>query len=112
MPLDLSQQSQYFLALLPEIVLSLWLMVVLLADVMQKGNRSEPSRPFVAWLSLAGLVATGIANAWLLTLNQPLNPGLVAVDGFRVFANFILLTAAGLTILISMGYLDRRGINK
>jgi NADH-quinone oxidoreductase subunit N len=112
MPLDLSQQSQYFLALLPEIVLSLWLMVVLLADVMQKGNRSEPSRPFVAWLALAGLVATGIANAWLLTLNEPLNPGLVAVDSFRVFANFILLIAAGLTILISMGYLDRRGINR
>jgi NADH-quinone oxidoreductase subunit N len=112
MTLDFSQQSHYLLALLPEILLTLWLMAVLLADVIQKGSRSEPSSPSIAWFALMGLVVTGIANAWLVTLDAPLNPGLVAVDRFRIFSNFIFLIAAGLSILLSMGYLDRRGINK
>jgi NADH-quinone oxidoreductase subunit N len=33
------------------------------------------------------------------------------VDGFRVFANFIFLIAAAMAILLSIGYLDRQGIN-
>ena len=41
--LDLARQGDYFWALLPEIVLALWAMGVLLADVFQKGNRSQPS---------------------------------------------------------------------
>ncbi len=34
------------------------------------------------------------------------------MDGFRVFANFIFLIAAALAILLSIGYLDRKGINR
>ena len=37
---------------------------------------------------------------------------MVAVDAFRVFANFIFLLAAALSILISIGYLDRQEINR
>jgi NADH-quinone oxidoreductase subunit N len=112
MPLDLSQQSSYFLALLPEIVLSLWAMGVLLVDVFQKGSRSEPSRPLIPWLSLAGLAVTGAANLWMIRFIAPADPGLVAIDGFRIFVNFIFLISAALSILVSMGYLDRRGINR
>ena len=35
MVFDLSSQSQYFMALLPELVLSVWAMLVLLVDVFQ-----------------------------------------------------------------------------
>ena len=108
MTLDFSQQAHYLLALLPEIVLSLWLMAVLLVDVFQKGNRSAPSSPAIAWLALMGVVVTAVANGWLATLGTPVEPGLVAVDRFRIFTNFILLVAAGISILLSMGYLDRR----
>ena len=45
------------LALLPEIVLSVWAMIVLLVDVFQKGDASEPSSPVIGWLTLAGIVA-------------------------------------------------------
>jgi NADH-quinone oxidoreductase subunit N len=111
MMLDFTNQSDYFRALLPEIVLSLWAMLVLLVDVFQKGNRSEPSRPIIPWLALAGLVATAVANGWLLGLTDSAATGVVAVDGFRVFANFIFLIAAAMAILLSIGYLDRKGIN-
>ncbi len=110
MELDFQTSVDYFWALLPEIVLSLWAMGVLLADVFQKGSRSEASRPAIAWLALAGIAAAAVANVWLMTVTG--TGGMIAVDGFRIFANFILLLAAALAILVSMGYLDRHAMNR
>ncbi|HEU0080126.1 MAG TPA: hypothetical protein VFQ76_20935, partial [Longimicrobiaceae bacterium] len=111
MLLDYSRQSDYFWALLPEIVLSLWAMLVLMVDVFQKGNRSEPSRPIIPWLSLAGLVLAALANVYLLRIGESAPAGLVVVDRFRVFANFIFLLSGAMTLFVSLGYLDRKGIN-
>ena len=110
--LDLTRDADYFWALLPEIVLAAWAMMVLLVDVFQKGNRSEPSRPMIAWLALAGLGATAVANGFLATLHAGPQPAMVAVDTFRVFANFVILLSAAYAIVISIGYLDRKGINR
>ena len=112
MVLDFVNQSDYFWALLPEIVLALWGMLVLMVDVFQKGKETGPSRPIIPWLAVAGLVVTGFANAALLGFAETGTAGLVAVDGFRVFANFIMLTAAGIAILISIGYPESTGINR
>ncbi|MEW5928697.1 MAG: NADH-quinone oxidoreductase subunit N [Gemmatimonadota bacterium] len=112
MLLDYSRQTDYFWALLPEIVLSLWAMLVLMVDVFQKGNRSEASRPIIPWLSLAGLVLAAIANAYLLRIGESAPAGLVVVDRFRVFANFIFLLSGAMALFVSMGYLDRKGINR
>lgn len=112
MSLDFATQTDYFWALLPEIVLSLAGMAVLMVDVFQKGNRAEASRPVIAWLTLGGLVASAAANTWLLGVANPGGNGLIAVDSFRVFSNFIFLLAAAMATLISIGYLDRRDINR
>jgi NADH-quinone oxidoreductase subunit N len=108
---DVPHQSAYVWALLPEDVLSLWAMLVLLVDVFQKGRGSEPSSPMIPWLSLAGLIAAAAANAWLIGA-QAANEGLIAVDGFRVFINFVILISAALSILLSIGFLDRTGTNR
>jgi len=108
--LDLTRASSYWTALLPEIVLCAWAMLVLIVDVAQKGNRAEPSRPGIGWLALAGLVVTAAANAWLLRFRGGV--GMVALDEFRVFINFVILGSAALTLLMAQGYLDRRGINR
>ena len=115
--LDLSRSGPYFWALLPEIVLTLWAMLVLVVDVAQKGNRAEPSRPVIGWLSLAGVVAAGVANAALLGFHAAPSPAgtgtpMVALDAFRVFINFVILGSAALTLLMAQGFLDRRGINR
>ncbi|HEU0054845.1 MAG TPA: NADH-quinone oxidoreductase subunit N, partial [Longimicrobium sp.] len=111
--LDLSRQGDYFWALLPEIFLAAWAMLVLLVDVFQKGNRSEPSRPTIPILSLVGLAITAVLNGVvLLPLHAGPGPAWVAVDGFRVYTNFILLAAAALSLAMSVGYLDRKGINR
>jgi NADH-quinone oxidoreductase subunit N len=113
MLLDYSRQTDYFWALLPEIVLALWAMLVLMVDVFQKGNRSEPSRPIIPWLSLAGLVLAALANAFMMLYVRETAPaGLVVVDRFREFANFIFLLSGAMALFVSMGYLDRKGINR
>lgn len=107
MPIDYSTQAHYALVLLPEIVLSVWAMLVLLVDVFQKGDRSEPSTDMIPWLSMAGLVLAAFANAFLLRLEETGVGGMMAVDSFRVFSNYLFLLAAALFILISTRYLDQ-----
>jgi NADH-quinone oxidoreductase subunit N len=111
MELTLDRNAEYVWALLPEIVLAVWAMMVLLVDVFIKGSRSEPSRPWIPWLAIAGLVATGVANGWLLGVTGPETGGMVSLDSFRVFTNFIFLGAAILAIVLSIGYVDRHRIN-
>ena len=110
--LDLTRASAYWLALLPEIVLCAWAMLVLIVDVAQKGNRSEPSRPGIGWLALAGIVVTAVANVFLLRMTARPGEAMIAMDEFRVFINFVILASAALTLLMAQGYLDRRGINR
>ncbi|HYH83709.1 MAG TPA: NADH-quinone oxidoreductase subunit N, partial [Longimicrobium sp.] len=111
-PLDMTRAGSYWLALLPEIVLCAWAMLVLIVDVAQKGDRSEPSRPSIGWLALAGILVTAIANAFMLQVRAVPGPGMVALDEFRVFINFVILGSAAFTLLMAHGYLDRRGINR
>lgn len=111
MMLDFASQADYFWALLPEIVLSLAAMLVLLVDVFQKGNRSEPSRPIIGWLALAGVVVATAANVWIGDLTETGAAGMVAVDQFRIFTNYIFLLVAALSIMLSIGYLERHGMN-
>ncbi len=107
MQLDFSTQAHYLWALLPETVLSVWAMLVLLVDVFQKGSRSEPSRPVVAWLTFAGIALAAVANAWLGTVQETGTSGMMALDGFRVFTNYVFLLAAGLFVLTSERYLEQ-----
>jgi len=110
MPIDLSNQLHYLLALLPETVLAAWAMLVLLVDVFQKGDRSEPSSPAILWLTLAGIGLAAIANGWLLTLTEVTSTGMIAIDSFRVFTNYLFLLAAALFVLISARYLDQENM--
>lgn len=110
--INLARQADYFWALLPEIVLALGAMLVLMVDVIHKGNRSEPSRPSIPWIAIAVLVATGVANYFLFRMHDVSTTGMVAVDAFRGATNYIYLLAAALSLLLSIGFLDRRGINR
>jgi NADH-quinone oxidoreductase subunit N len=105
MMLDFSHSGHYALALLPEIALSLWAMLVLMVDVFQKGSRSQPSSPSIPWITLAGVGVAAVANGWLMRFAEVSPTGIIAIDGFRIFINFVFLGAAALFILISTRYL-------
>ena len=106
MPVDLSSPGHYGFVMLPEIILSAWAMFILMLDVFQKGSRSEPSGPLMPWLTLAGVIVAAGANAWIAGLHETGATGMIAVDAFRVFANFVFLLGAGLFVLISTRYID------
>ncbi|NJD09116.1 MAG: NADH-quinone oxidoreductase subunit N, partial [Gemmatimonadetes bacterium] len=107
MPFDASTQVPYALLLLPEIVLSVWAMLILLVDVFQKGERSQPSSELIPWLTLAGVVLAAVANGLFPTLAQPGPAPMIGADSFRVFANYLFLLAAALFILMSNRYFDQ-----
>ena len=105
MPIDYSTPVHWFLALLPELVLSAGAMVVLLVDVFQRGDSREPARPAVAWLTMSFIVAAAVANWWLLGLEDGAPASPVALDAFRVYTNFLFLAAAALFVPLSWGAL-------
>ena len=118
MELDFSRQLHYVWALLPEIILCSWGMLVLVAGVSGKhrpGNQEAKSADpnfghgaDLGWLALVGVLVAGFFNGWLYGINEVGNTSMVAVDGFRLFANWIFLIAAALAILISFSYVYRQ----
>jgi NADH-quinone oxidoreductase subunit N len=105
--LDLSTPWGVTLALLPEVVLSGWALIVLLV-VAWRHRTAEDSR-LAGWLSLVGVILSGAALA-ALWVNGVAPEGLaqmVALDPFRYGVAAIALLSAGVTILLSLGYLER-----
>ena len=114
MVLDYATQLDYLWALLPEFVLCLWGMVVLLAGVSGKRDprtagdaASEAPSADLGGLSLVGIVLAALANGWLYGVSET-GSGMVTVDGFRLFANWIFLAAAAFGIVMSLSYVTRQ----
>jgi len=104
-----------FYVLLPLIILITWACVLLLVDLfVPKGNK---------WIT-AVLAAFGLAVALGFTIAQmgvesvgfcnPDNPTecMLALDGFSVFVNALLLSSGLLGVALAYGYLKRMGIER
>jgi NADH-quinone oxidoreductase subunit N len=106
-PIDLSQPLGVTLALMPEVILSGWSLIVLLV-VSWRHESAQDSR-LAGWLSLAGLIVAGAALAalWVGGATPAGLPQMVALDPFRYGASAIALLAAAGTVLLSLGYLER-----
>jgi NADH-quinone oxidoreductase subunit N len=109
-PIDLSTPFGITLALLPEILLSGWTLIVLLV-VAWRHRTAEDSR-LAGWLSLAGLLTSGAALAWLWVGGaRPAGlAAMIALDEYRFAAAAIVLFAAAGSVLISLRYLEREGL--
>ncbi len=105
MEINFASQLDYFWVLAPEVVLSIFALVILMVDVFQRGETQEPARLSIAWLTAIGLLAAAAANTWLLTLQDAAPAGPIAIDGFRVFTNYLFLGAALLFLPLSWRYL-------
>jgi NADH-quinone oxidoreductase subunit N len=97
----LPQGDDYF-RILPEIVLSVFGMIVM---VLEPLLGEEKGRKILGWIALAGTVA-GLEATWLMSQF----PGLafwnmVQVDGFSVFFHALVIGIAGIVILTSYEYL-------
>ena len=105
--IDLGTPAGVMLALLPEILVCGWALIVLLV-VAWRHETAEDSR-LAGWLSFAGIAlgAAGLAALWVNDATPDGLAQMVALDGFRYAAAAVALVAAGATILLSLGYLER-----
>ncbi len=106
-PLDLGTPGGLALALLPEILLSAWAMMVLL--VIAWRHRDERDQRLAGMLSLAGLVAAlaVILWFWIADVRPAGLPGMIAVDAFRYATSAVFLIGAIAAVALSLGYLRR-----
>jgi NADH-quinone oxidoreductase subunit N len=110
MLLDLDRGWGLVRSLLPETILTVWALWLLL-DAAWHHHRPEAQRRAGA-LALVGIAAAAGAALWLWTAHASA-AGIatsVAVDAFRWAVDLIVLLGAALTVVFSMGYLDREGI--
>jgi NADH-quinone oxidoreductase subunit N len=94
--------SMDYLRILPEIVLSIFGMVIMVLDPLMD---EKQSRKTLGAIALAGAVA-GIWATWCMARS----PGvafwnMVRVDGFSVFFHFLIIAIAAVVILISFEYM-------
>ncbi|NNM32822.1 MAG: NADH-quinone oxidoreductase subunit N, partial [Gemmatimonadetes bacterium] len=108
MLLDFSSGMHYMLAMAPEVVLSVVGMVVLVAGVSKRQQSGAGEGMELGWFALGGILLAALANGWLYFGVTEASPSqMIALDPFRLFANWILLLGGGFSIVVSLAYVDR-----
>ena len=108
--IDLSNPGGLFVALLPELVLTGWALVILLAAAWR--HRDEADQQLAGHLALLGLVSTLLVVFWLWArgAHSESIPTMIALDSFRYATASIFLLGAILTVMMSLRYLGRERI--
>jgi len=112
MILDFASNGDFLRALLPEVVLSVAAMALLLWGVWMESEGEEgegsDATSVLAGVAVAGIVLSALANGWLYGVEVLGDPQMVVVDRFRLFANWIFLGAAAVSVLLSVPYVRRQ----
>jgi NADH-quinone oxidoreductase subunit N len=100
MPPGLSVADFYYI--LPEIALTVGSMLVLMADLFV----AREQRSVLTGLSIAVLVATGLAIVAIGDPHVTVSGGLLSIDAFGIFFKLLFIGAAAITLLMSGPYLE------
>ncbi len=92
------------LALLPEIALLAFALIVMIVDSFGS-KRPAGERAILPWLTMAGLVTAGAACVYLWQQPAISFQGVATSDHFALTVTLIVLIAAGLTVLFSHTYI-------
>jgi NADH-quinone oxidoreductase subunit N len=110
MQLDLTTPAGVTLALIPELVLAAWILLLMLVVAWRHRDAADQRR--VGVLAALALVSTALATAWLWA-QRPVPVGLpvmIGLDAFRYATILIFVLAALLTVVLSLGYVQRERI--
>lgn len=110
MPIDLSSPGGATLALLPELVLTFWALVVLMYVAWH--HRDGHDMRTAGGLSIVGYIFAAAATAWLAWRGaRPEGLSfMIALDGFRFASDALLLWIAAAVAILSVRWLIRQGI--
>jgi NADH-quinone oxidoreductase subunit N len=96
-------QSPDYIRILPEIVLSVFGIVVMLLEPLIDEEKSQKT---LGWIALAGTFA-GLASTWYASQFPGLAFwGTVRIDGFSVFFHVLVIAIAAVVILSSFEYME------
>ncbi len=110
MSIDLASPGGATLALLPELVLTFWALVVLLYVAWR--HKDGYNMRTAGALSIVGYVLAVAATGWLAWRGAHAEglSFMIALDGFRFASDALLLWIAGAVVLLSVRWLIRQGI--
>jgi NADH-quinone oxidoreductase subunit N len=104
--MEISIPTLNFLVVAPEIVVLVTALLVMIVDLFlakeQKGR--------LAWLSLVGVLAAAGLSYYIWDGTDPALQNMLVADGYALFLNLVILTAAALAILFSVEYTARTGL--
>lgn len=108
--IDLSVPGGIALALLPELFLTAWVLVVMALIAWR--HRTAHDQELVGHVTLAGLVITLalVIALWVRDVEPAGLPVTIALDGYRFAAASVFLIGGILATLLSLGYLGRERI--
>jgi NADH-quinone oxidoreductase subunit N len=107
---NLATPAGMSLAMLPEIVLTIVVLVVLLLAAWR--HDGEEDQRLAGQVALGGLVLAMLTLWWLWAKGARPDgiAHMVALDGFRYASSTILLLGAMLSVMLSLGYVGRERI--
>jgi NADH-quinone oxidoreductase subunit N len=92
--------------ILPEIVLSLFGIVILITDTFLPRTKKSSSSA----VALVGILMAAVFTLGLIGEDGTFFSGMIVVDGFSIFLRFIFLIVGALTVLGSSHYLRRENL--
>ncbi len=97
-----------FMALLPLLIVTVTGLLVVLLDVFVN------DKPTLGWISLIGVVLAAIVGVMQQGIPNfdPAFQRMALVDAYANFFNLIFLITAALSVLVSLAYLSRLGLQK
>src|SRR5262245_9723609 len=95
-----------FLVLLPLLILAGWACLLLLIDLLVPAGR----KGWTAALAMAGLVAVGVVTGTQWNWSLPAFGGMIVVDGYSLFLNYVFLLSGAAGIVLAQATLARQGI--
>ena len=91
-----------WVAILPLLIVTGTAMLILISDLWMEG----PDREALGWLGLIGLLAAAVAAIALWNTHRSAFANAVVVDRYGLFFTLLFCVASGLTLLMSMSYLE------
>ncbi|MGD9318053.1 MAG: NADH-quinone oxidoreductase subunit N [Anaerolineae bacterium] len=98
--------SLNFAVIAPQIVVLVTALAVMIVDLFLP--REQKSR--LAWLGLVGVLAAAVMSYTIWDGGAETIQDMLVADGYALFFNLIILTAAALAILFSVEYAERVGL--
>ncbi len=111
--MEFEAPSFNLLLILPVLVIIIWAMLLMIVDLVLPKEKKK----WIAWLTLVGISLAFVQTVGLWGYNggtfTPVGGvPMIAVDNFSTFINIIILLAAFMTVLISINYLKKTGIDR